>query len=189
MADLPLTASGVPMPQPSAWMSEPVTGEMLLAVLRIAAQRSVAPEVAARIVADVQVLLDSQDPNKASDLLKPEKRGRGRPKSKTDDGEKKHRDLGSYNLFVMKAQHVAGGSVQNHRAFMALIGNFWKACASRCAFAAASACTCRARLVPHGPAPCGASQRAARGCAELCGCVDVQSALNSSIEAGHGPGD
>lgn len=41
--------------------------------------------------------------------------------------ERKHRDLGAYNLFVMKAQNVAGSDVKNHRAFMALIGSFWKA--------------------------------------------------------------
>lgn len=55
-----------------------------------------------------------------------QKRARGRPRTKPDDSEKKHRDLGSYNLFVMKAQNVAGQDVKNHRAFMALIGSFWK---------------------------------------------------------------
>ena len=56
-----------------------------------------------------------------------QKRARGRPRVRPPEEERKHRDLGAYNLFVMKAQNVAGSDVKNHRAFMALIGSFWKA--------------------------------------------------------------
>lgn len=55
-----------------------------------------------------------------------QKRARGRPRIRPPEEERKHRDLGSYNLFVMKAQNVAGPDVKNHRAFMGLIGTFWK---------------------------------------------------------------
>ena len=59
---------------------------------------------------------------------------RGRPKGKSEDGAspkapkapRKPRDIGTYNLFVMKAQNVAEGAVKNHRAFLGLIGSFWK---------------------------------------------------------------
>lgn len=55
-----------------------------------------------------------------------QKRARGRPRIRPPEEERKHRDLGAYNLFVMKAQNVAGPDVKNHRAFMGLIGTFWK---------------------------------------------------------------
>lgn len=101
---------------------------MLQSVVHLIAARSNAPDVVARIMGDFLAIMESGDPTKAGELLKPEKRGRGRPKMKNDDDPKKHRDLGSYNLFVMKAQNVAGSDVKNHRAFMALIGSFWKVC-------------------------------------------------------------
>jgi hypothetical protein len=67
----------------------------------------------------------------------PSKRARGRPRVRPPEEERKHRDLGAYNLFVMKAQNVAGADVKNHRAFMALIGSFWKVrWPSRCGAAA-----------------------------------------------------
>lgn len=61
-----------------------------------------------------------------------QKRARGRPRIRPPEEERKHRDLGSYNLFVMKAQNVAGPDVKNHRAFMGLIGMFWKVRTSHC---------------------------------------------------------
>ena len=61
-----------------------------------------------------------------------QKRARGRPRIRPLEEDRKHRDLGSYNLFVMKAQNVAGSDVKNHRAFMGLIGSFWKVLLSSC---------------------------------------------------------
>ena len=55
-----------------------------------------------------------------------QKRARGRPRIHPPVEDRKHRDLGAYNLFVMKAQNVAGAEVKNYRAFMALIGAYWK---------------------------------------------------------------
>lgn len=61
-----------------------------------------------------------------------QKRPRGRPRTRPLEEDRKHRDLGSYNLFVMKAQNVAGSQVKNHRAFMSLIGNTWSNVRARC---------------------------------------------------------
>ena len=40
--------------------------------------------------------------------------------------DRKYRDIGAYNLFVMKAQNVAGAEVKNRCAFMGLVGSYWK---------------------------------------------------------------
>lgn len=119
--------SGLKSDDVKPWHNKVVTGEMLKAAIHLLAGRATAVDTTKKIMEDFEKLMDSGDPGQAAELLKPEKRARGRPRIRPPEEERKHRDLGSYNLFVMKAQNVAGPDVKNHRAFMGLIGTFWKA--------------------------------------------------------------